>query len=265
MTMTESERAPDVRKRDRVLKAGQLKALLAMEIAGQCPGGFLWSLGTLQRMGLADDLGYITPKGREALRAHRATAPASAERAEVDVRMRILHLSESMRCALIALRGKKIAEDTRVLDYTLQALTDRGLARNHRLTPYGVQVANKLIMQRLEGCDSPSDWAKAFAESVRGADAAPVDPAARSEDLKGRLSELVAEGLTFSQCVEAFGVKRDENPFARAAREQHAEEGQIEIDDITVVSGCDRPDGDYVLAWVWGETESDHSTEEEVA
>jgi hypothetical protein len=55
-------------------------------------------------------------------------------------------------------------------------------------------------------------------------------------------------GVTFGDCVEAFGVEDD--PIIEAARLQYHRDGEIEIDDITVRSGSDGP-GDYVMAWVW--------------
>lgn len=57
-------------------------------------------------------------------------------------------------------------------------------------------------------------------------------------------------GLRFGDCVVAFGRNRDSDPYARAAHKEYHQEGEIEIDDTTVVSEGDDP-GAYVLAWVW--------------
>lgn len=53
----------------------------------------------------------------------------------------------------------------------------------------------------------------------------------------------------FSDAVKAFGVDRDSNPYAIAAVKSYAEEGEIEIDDCTVVSMSEK--GAYVMAWLW--------------
>lgn len=63
------------------------------------------------------------------------------------------------------------------------------------------------------------------------------------------LTRLKDAGLTFSDCVKVFGVERDKDPHASAAFEQKHRDGELEIDDTTVVSDSD--DGAYVMAWVW--------------
>lgn len=67
--------------------------------------------------------------------------------------------------------------------------------------------------------------------------------------VKEKLSNLVAEGLLFSDCVDVFGIHRDNNFWASMADKKYGEEGSIEIDDKTVVS--DSEDGNYVMAWLW--------------
>jgi len=73
--------------------------------------------------------------------------------------------------------------------------------------------------------------------------------------LVDELKSLKDRGLKFSDCVLAFGVKKDSSPLALAAEASHAEDGEIEIDDITVISadGSKNPLSGYVLAWVWAE------------
>lgn len=68
-----------------------------------------------------------------------------------------------------------------------------------------------------------------------------------------QLKALIEEGLTFSECVQAFGVPSigdKADPFAAVAR-SYAEEGVIEVDDITVLSESE--EGCYVMAWLWVE------------
>jgi hypothetical protein len=74
-------------------------------------------------------------------------------------------------------------------------------------------------------------------------------------EVKLDLQEVLAllrqdHGLRFGDCVVAFGRNRDNDPYARAAHKEYHQEGEIEIDDTTVVSEGDDP-GAYVLAWVW--------------
>lgn len=56
--------------------------------------------------------------------------------------------------------------------------------------------------------------------------------------IQERLQFLISEGLTFSDCVQAFGVpSRGDDADPRAAAAQLlAEEGAIEVDDVTVLS-----------------------------
>lgn len=64
------------------------------------------------------------------------------------------------------------------------------------------------------------------------------------------LKLMIREGLTFAECVQAFGVDRDTDPYAKAAHEMYHRDGELEIDDTTVLSGSG-DNGEYVLAWVW--------------
>ena len=57
-------------------------------------------------------------------------------------------------------------------------------------------------------------------------------------------------GVTFSDCVAAFAAPAD-NPLVEAARGRYHRDGEIEIDQNTVLSGSEGTGGDYVLAWVW--------------
>jgi len=67
------------------------------------------------------------------------------------------------------------------------------------------------------------------------------------------LKTLIASGLTFSECVRAFG--EDENDPHVAAALGKVREGELEVDVPAVVSrGAD--DGAYVMAWVWVSNEA---------
>jgi len=69
-------------------------------------------------------------------------------------------------------------------------------------------------------------------------------------DYQRALKRLQAKGLTFADCVRAYGIERDSDPLCKAAHAMYGEEGKIEIDSTTVRSGSG-DDGDYVMAWVW--------------
>jgi hypothetical protein len=70
-------------------------------------------------------------------------------------------------------------------------------------------------------------------------------------DRSEALEALKEAGLSFGECVNAFGVSADEDPFAKAADENFHSDGDIEIDGTTVVSHGDDYEGAYVLAWKW--------------
>jgi hypothetical protein len=70
------------------------------------------------------------------------------------------------------------------------------------------------------------------------------------------LRMLKEHGLTFGDCVRAFGTEG--GPIIEEAKRRHQDEGQVEIDDCAVVSISERPGpGDegkvnaYVQAWVY--------------
>lgn len=67
--------------------------------------------------------------------------------------------------------------------------------------------------------------------------------------LKARLAHLVRDGLSFGDCVHAFGVTEKQDPAVGLARSLFHDEGDIEIETTTVVSR-DEGSGAYVLAWV---------------
>ena len=71
---------------------------------------------------------------------------------------------------------------------------------------------------------------------------------------------MTANGLTFSDCIRAFAAPND-HPAIVKARETIARDGEIEIDDHTLISGSDGP-GEYVLAWVWVDLADDYEEEE---
>jgi hypothetical protein len=80
--------------------------------------------------------------------------------------------------------------------------------------------------------------------------------ASLEERLAHRLLRLARDGLDFSTCVRTFGVKADLDPIARTARLNYQREGELEIDDYTVVSRGDDC-GAYVMSWLWIASESE--------
>ena len=56
-------------------------------------------------------------------------------------------------------------------------------------------------------------------------------------------------GLTFGDCVNFF-AEPDGCPYVKAAREIYHRDGEVEVDDRSVLSQS-TDDGDYVMAWVW--------------
>lgn len=63
---------------------------------------------------------------------------------------------------------------------------------------------------------------------------------------------LTCADVTFADCKLAFAAPAND-PLVAAARIQYHREGEVEIDDRTVVSRGVGPDdrGGYVLAWLW--------------
>lgn len=114
-----------------------------------------------------------------------------------------------------------------------------------------LRSAARLVVER---------WSKErLDEAVRALDGAcrQLEPEAapstsaeeKTQVLQRRLQALEAAGLTFSDCLQVFGVPTDSHPLARAAVLARHEEGELEFDERTVVSESE--DGAYVLAWVW--------------
>lgn len=101
---------------------------------------------------------------------------------------------------------------------------------------------------------SPLDWRYSFVDVP--ADAVtpeiqeipvPASPTAQQPNVVR--AQLDALGITFSDCVQAFGDPATD-PHVQAARSRYHREGEIEIDDTAVVSRGDDA-GAYVMAWVW--------------
>lgn len=69
---------------------------------------------------------------------------------------------------------------------------------------------------------------------------------------KDKLRELRTQGLTFGDCIRVFAEGQEDEALIAKARDEIEREGEIEIDEFTVVSrGEDH--GAYVMAWVWVE------------
>lgn len=88
------------------------------------------------------------------------------------------------------------------------------------------------------------------------------------------LAALIAAGLTFGQCLTAFGALQAEKepellPYADAAKELGLDENDFSFDDEPIVSkGTDTPligeaAGAYVLCWRWvSDEEAGYSDDE---
>ncbi len=82
--------------------------------------------------------------------------------------------------------------------------------------------------------------------------------AALAERPEERLVQLMADGLTFADCVRAFSARlspQDKTYGAYAATRLH-HDGEIEVDDTPMVHRCGNPQaggggGAYVLTWTW--------------
>lgn len=77
------------------------------------------------------------------------------------------------------------------------------------------------------------------------------------------INKLKEAGLGFRDCIAAFS-EDDDNPYVKAAREIHHVEGEVEVDEFTVVSKDDDAEGAYVMAWVWVSSEALAPAEAEV-
>lgn len=72
-------------------------------------------------------------------------------------------------------------------------------------------------------------------------------------DEKEKLFEqFVQAGGTFSDCVHYFGKKQtaEQLEYAEIAKELE-EEGEMEFDDVPIVSDAETENGAYVMAWIW--------------
>lgn len=83
--------------------------------------------------------------------------------------------------------------------------------------------------------------------------------------MEAALQDLIAKGLTFGTCTQAFKANgRVEEAYLNAAKSKQ-NEGELEIDGNAVVS-MSTDNGAYVMAWVWvddyeiwdGERDSDN-------
>lgn len=62
------------------------------------------------------------------------------------------------------------------------------------------------------------------------------------------------EGLCFADCVQFFAASEDHPAVERARR--HQRDGELEFDDVVVLSEPDiehgeQADGVYAMAWLW--------------
>ena len=57
-------------------------------------------------------------------------------------------------------------------------------------------------------------------------------------------------GVTFSDCIEAFGDDNN-HPSVVIARDRYHMPGEVEIGWPTIVSAHENGTGDFVMAWLW--------------
>lgn len=86
------------------------------------------------------------------------------------------------------------------------------------------------------------------------------------EERQAAFTTLVEDGLTFAECMTVFAAK-DTDPmhewYCTEARDTLTREGEVEVDDTTIVSGSD-DNGEYVLAWVWVDAPSCSICDEDI-
>ena len=111
-----------------------------------------------------------------------------------------------------------------------------------------VERANAI--QHSGGPIEPEDWAELnqLTNEARGVLAVPASSNLQVDHAE-MLRTMKRAGLTFAECINVFGVSSDTDPYAKTAKEM-AREGEIEVDDTTVLSGSG-DDGEYVLCWMW--------------
>ncbi len=85
-------------------------------------------------------------------------------------------------------------------------------------------------------------------------DGNPVPQANSLALVKYQFRALIDRGLTFGDCVEAFGETADENRYLAAAYLKYRRDGELEFDDKAVVSVSDDA-GAYVMCWRWVDNE----------
>jgi hypothetical protein len=78
-------------------------------------------------------------------------------------------------------------------------------------------------------------------------------PVLSSEHKMYALAGLANCGLTFSDCVCFFAKAQDKGLLELAEKAKHdfEQEGELEFDDIPIVSKADTENGAYVMAWRW--------------
>lgn len=92
-------------------------------------------------------------------------------------------------------------------------------------------------------------------------------PDASLTDMQRELADCIRRGAMLTDFIVAHnsvrGVSERDRRIIANAQETCTRDGEVEIDDPTLVSGTDEPCGDYVLAWVWSEIESEVDEAEE--
>lgn len=77
-----------------------------------------------------------------------------------------------------------------------------------------------------------------------------ADPTLTRDEVRAGLRTLVANGLTFNDCIDAFGHHQDDNEWINLASELYGRDCEIEVDAVAVVSESDGG-GAFVSAWLF--------------
>lgn len=70
-----------------------------------------------------------------------------------------------------------------------------------------------------------------------------------SGELRERLADLKAQGLSFGDCLAVFGHRAETHPYVAAAFNRYADETGVSLDEYAVVSESE--EGAFVSAWLW--------------
>lgn len=130
------------------------------------------------------------------------------------------------------------------------AIAERNKAEEQVVQLHGrvaaLQVRNRQLRTALDGYLDEDHTTEQFLDNLHKTLSVCDD---QSIDNMQTLIALKQANLTFAECINAFGVASDTDPYAKAAMAE-ARDGEIEVDDITVLSGSG-DGGEYVMCWMW--------------